>query len=183
MPLAPKDLLAAIKAPFWPASNAALGALGVDYPAGRLGVLAAFDLDPYPSAQRVVDHGPDALLGPFLEVVVHRTLGRKRAGSSSHSQRLSACIWFVWAGGRIYLCVAGASVKVRNITANPAVSLALESGSSPVVVEGQAALLPHSWPEEAVEGFQRKYNWTITTDAEYNTLIAVTPERWLMAQE
>jgi hypothetical protein len=34
-----------------------------------------------------------------------------------------------------------------------------------------------------VEVFQRKYNWTITTDAEYDTLIAVTPQRWLMAQE
>jgi hypothetical protein len=79
--------------------------------------------------------------------------------------------------------VAGASVKVRNITANPAVSLALESGSAPVVVEGQAALLPRPWPEEVVEAFQRKYNWTFTTDTEYDTLIAVTPQRWLMAQE
>lgn len=92
-------------------------------------------------------------------------------------------LWFVWAGGRIYLCVAGSSVKVRNITANPAVSLALESGSAPVVVEGEASLLARPWPEEAVEGFQRKYDWTITTDAEYDTLVAVTPRRWLMAQE
>lgn len=92
-------------------------------------------------------------------------------------------LWFVWAGGRIYLCVTGSSVKVRNISANPAVSLALESGSSPVVVEGQASLLARPWPEDAVEGFQRKYDWTITTDAEYDTLIAVTPQRWLMAQE
>lgn len=91
-------------------------------------------------------------------------------------------LWFVWAGGRIYLCVAGSSVKVRNITANPAVSLALESGSAPVVVEGEASLLARPWPEEAVEGFQRKYDWTITTDAEYDTLVAVTPRRWLMAQ-
>ncbi len=92
-------------------------------------------------------------------------------------------LWFVWAGGSIYLCVTGSSVKVRNIAANPAVSLALESGGAPVVVEGQAALLPRPWPEEVVEVFQRKYNWTITTDAEYDTLVAVTPQRWLMAQE
>jgi len=91
-------------------------------------------------------------------------------------------LWFVWAGGRIYLCVAGGSVKVRNLTANPAVSLALESGSAPVVVEGQAAALTRPWPEEAVQGFQRKYDWTITSDAEYDTLITVTPQRWLMTQ-
>lgn len=92
-------------------------------------------------------------------------------------------LWFVWAGGTIYLCVAGSSVKVRNITANPAVSLALESGSAPVVVEGEASLLARPWPEEAIEGFQRKYDWTIATDTEYDTLIAITPQRWLMAQE
>ncbi|NWF79755.1 MAG: pyridoxamine 5'-phosphate oxidase family protein [Chloroflexi bacterium] len=92
-------------------------------------------------------------------------------------------LWFVWAGGRIYLCVAGASVKVRNIAANPVVSLALESGSAPVVVEGQATVLARPWPDEVVERFQQKYAWTITTDAEYDTLIAVAPQRWLMAQE
>jgi F420H(2)-dependent biliverdin reductase len=91
-------------------------------------------------------------------------------------------LWFVWAGGGIYLCVAGASVKVRNLVANPAVTLALESGISPVVVEGQATLLARPWPDEVVAGFQRKYSWTITTDAEYDTLIVVTPQRWLMAQ-
>lgn len=91
-------------------------------------------------------------------------------------------LWFVWAGGHIYLCVAGDSVKVRNIAANPDVSLALESGSAPVVVEGRAALLPQPWPEEVVLGFQHKYSWTITTDAEYDTLIVITPQRWLMAQ-
>ncbi|NTU80863.1 MAG: pyridoxamine 5'-phosphate oxidase [Chloroflexales bacterium] len=92
-------------------------------------------------------------------------------------------LWFVWAGGSIYLCVTGSSVKVRNIAANPAVSLALESGSAPVVVEGHAALLARPWPDKAVLGFQRKYDWTLTTDAEYDTLVAVTPQRWLMAQE
>jgi F420H(2)-dependent biliverdin reductase len=91
-------------------------------------------------------------------------------------------LWFVWAGDGIYLCVAGASVKVRNLVANPAVALALESGSAPVVVEGQATLLARPWPDEVVAGFQRKYRWTITTDAEYDTLIVVTPQRWLMAQ-
>lgn len=91
-------------------------------------------------------------------------------------------LWFVWTGGGIYLCVAGASVKVRNLVANPVVALALESGSAPVVVEGQASLLARPWPDEVVTGFQQKYSWTITTDAEYDTLIVVTPQRWLMAQ-
>ncbi|MCX7792222.1 MAG: pyridoxamine 5'-phosphate oxidase family protein [Chloroflexaceae bacterium] len=91
-------------------------------------------------------------------------------------------LWFVWMSGSIYLCVAGGSVKVRNIAANPAVALALESGSAPVVVEGQATVLARPWPEEVVQGFQRKYSWRITTDSEYDTLIAVALQRWLMAQ-
>jgi PPOX class probable F420-dependent enzyme len=92
-------------------------------------------------------------------------------------------LWFVWADGRIYLCVTGTSVKVRNLVDNPAVALALESGSSPVVVEGLATMLAPPWPDEVVQGFQRKYNWTITTDAAYDTLVAVTPQRWLMAPQ
>lgn len=91
-------------------------------------------------------------------------------------------LWFVWAGGCIYLCVGSASVKMRNLAANPAVSLALESGSAPVVIEGRAVSLTRPWPEEVVLGFLQKYDWTITTDAEYDTLVAVTPLRWLMAQ-
>jgi F420H(2)-dependent biliverdin reductase len=92
-------------------------------------------------------------------------------------------LWFVWADGCIYLCVSSASVKVRNLTANPAVALALESGGAPVVVEGRASLAAAPWPDAAVQGFQRKYNWTITTDAEYDALIVIAPQRWLMAQE
>lgn len=91
-------------------------------------------------------------------------------------------LWFVWVSGSIYLCVAGGSVKVRNIAANPAVALALESGSAPVVVEGQATVVARPWPETVVQGFQRKYSWTITTDSEYDTLIAVALQWWLMAQ-
>ncbi|NJS15903.1 MAG: pyridoxamine 5'-phosphate oxidase [Nostocaceae cyanobacterium CSU_2_110] len=92
-------------------------------------------------------------------------------------------LWFVWAGGCIYLCVMGSSVKVRNIVANPAVSLALESGAAPVVIEGHASLVATPWPEEAVRGFQQKYDWTISTDTEYDVLVAVTPQRWLMVQQ
>src|SRR5262245_11875996 len=87
-------------------------------------------------------------------------------------------LWFVWAGGCIYLCVARNSVKVRNLVANSAVSLALESGNNPVLLEGRATLLTPPWPEEVVLGFQQKYDWAITTDAEYDTLVAVIPHRW-----
>lgn len=91
-------------------------------------------------------------------------------------------LWFVWAGGNIYLCIAGSSVKARNMVVAPTVALALESADAPIVVEGRATLLPQPWPDEVVCGFAQKYDWSITTDAEYDTLVAVTPRKWLMAQ-
>ncbi len=79
MALAPIDLLAAVEAPFWSTSNTTLGALGVDHTASCLDVLPPFDFDPNPPAQRVVDLHQNAFLGPLLDVVMDRTLGRKRA--------------------------------------------------------------------------------------------------------
>lgn len=122
---------------------------------------------------------PPAATAARLESEQNIWLASVRSSGQPHLVPL----WFVWAGGRIYLCVAGFSVKVRNIVAKPAVSLALESGDAPVVVEGLAAVLSHPWPEEAIAGFLQKYDWMIVTDGEYDTLIAVTPQRWLMAQE
>lgn len=93
MALAPKHLFAASKAAFWSARNAALGALGVNHPAGWLTVIAALDLALNPSAQRVVDRRPDAFDGPLLNIVVDRALGRERtiAAATPAGSRFSAC--------------------------------------------------------------------------------------------
>ena len=48
-------------------------------------------------------------------------------------------IWFVVAeGGQWYVCTAPGSVKARNLHRNPKVALALEDGSNPYVIEGEA---------------------------------------------
>jgi PPOX class probable F420-dependent enzyme len=88
-------------------------------------------------------------------------------------------IWFVWSGGQIYLCMQAASVKARNIQHSPRVALALESGSDPLVIEGEAAVVARPWPDSVVASFLAKYNWQITDDAEYDALIAVRPRKWL----
>lgn len=89
-------------------------------------------------------------------------------------------LWFVWSGGQIYLCIQMASVKARNMLQAPQVALSLESGSDPVVIEGDAAFAMRPWPDAVVGGFLAKYNWLITDDAEYDTLVAVRPRKWLM---
>jgi PPOX class probable F420-dependent enzyme len=85
-------------------------------------------------------------------------------------------IWFVWVAGKIYLCTGVDSVKVRNLTQNPQVSIALEDGNQPIVIEGQAQLIGRA--ETAVVGaFQRKYDWDITSDDTYTQVIEIQPKK------
>lgn len=85
-------------------------------------------------------------------------------------------IWFVWVAGKIYLCTAAGSVKVRNVTQNPHVSIALEDGTRPIVIEGSARPIEQA-PPAVVEEFQHKYNWNIDTDGEYDQVIVVEPKK------
>jgi PPOX class probable F420-dependent enzyme len=88
-------------------------------------------------------------------------------------------VWFVWRGGRLYLCIEPDSVKARSIRWNPRVALALEDGSNALICEGKAAPLPAPWPEAVVAAFQQKYSWEISTETQYTQLIEVTPAKWL----
>jgi F420H(2)-dependent biliverdin reductase len=86
-------------------------------------------------------------------------------------------IWFVWVAGKIYLCTGSDSVKVRNLRQNPQVSIALEDGTKPIVIEGLAE--PIERPHAAViDEFQRKYDWDITTDDAYTQVIEIEPEKF-----
>jgi F420H(2)-dependent biliverdin reductase len=85
-------------------------------------------------------------------------------------------IWFVWMAGRIYLCTAANSVKVRNLRQNPQVSIALEDGAHPIVIEGRAQAIGQA-DADVVDEFQRKYDWDITTDDTYTQVIEIEPER------
>jgi pyridoxine/pyridoxamine 5'-phosphate oxidase len=87
-------------------------------------------------------------------------------------------IWFVVEDERWYVCTSPASVKARNLQANPAVSLALEDGDHPYVVEGQAR--PVDLTTGVVQKFKAKYDWDITADSQYTQLIEVTVSRRLL---
>jgi F420H(2)-dependent biliverdin reductase len=85
-------------------------------------------------------------------------------------------IWFVWVSGKIYLCSAADSVKVRNLIQNPHVSIALEDGSQPIVIEGLAKTIGTA-PGPVIEAFKQKYDWNISTDSEYNQVVEIDPGR------
>ena len=76
----------------------------------------------------------------------------------------------------MYVCTSVDSVKARNLQANPSVSLALENGNAPVVLEGRACFTSiESVPPAVIEAFQRKYDWNIVTDTTYNQVIEIEP--------
>jgi F420H(2)-dependent biliverdin reductase len=102
-----------------------------------------------------------------------------RAGGRPHLVPL----WFVWYDGQAYVCIDSSSIKMRNLLANPAVMFALEDGAHPLVIEGRAEVLARPWPPAVIAGFQTKYDWLITADSQYDTLIAVVPSRLLMASD
>jgi F420H(2)-dependent biliverdin reductase len=87
-------------------------------------------------------------------------------------------IWFVLEGDCWYVCTNADSVKARNLKANPAVTLALEDGDNPFVVEGQARSIDVT--TSLAQKFKAKYDWDITSDDQYTQLIEVTVSRRLL---
>jgi nitroimidazol reductase NimA-like FMN-containing flavoprotein (pyridoxamine 5'-phosphate oxidase superfamily) len=87
-------------------------------------------------------------------------------------------IWFVIEGDRWYVCMQANSVKARNLKANPAVSLALEDGEHPYVIEGQARAIATA--VSVAEKFKAKYDWDLAADDQYTQMIEVTVSRRLL---
>jgi hypothetical protein len=89
-------------------------------------------------------------------------------------------VWFVWHSGKAYICIDPNSVKARNLARNGKIALALEDGSSPIIIEGVGRALNGSEPPQGVvDEFRRKYDWDITTDGQYSLLVEVTPGKVL----
>jgi F420H(2)-dependent biliverdin reductase len=94
-------------------------------------------------------------------------------------------IWFVWVDERMWLCTQDQTVKVRNVRANPNVSIALEDGNAPVTGEGTSVVRSRADAPPAVrDAFIAKYQWDIATDSDgYGVLIEITMTKWLFPGE
>jgi len=85
-------------------------------------------------------------------------------------------IWHVWHAGRAYIVTRSDAVKTANIRANPHVVITGTDARHPVIIEGRATFTPDA--EAALRPlFLTKYDWDISTDADYDTIIAITPEK------
>ena len=86
-------------------------------------------------------------------------------------------IWGVWLDGAFYFSTGGSSAKARNIDANPAVVVHLESGDETVIVEGVAEVVADRDATARVNDvYEPKYGWRVD-GPEGSRLYAVRPRR------
>lgn len=92
-------------------------------------------------------------------------------------------IWFVYLRDRFWIGTGRDNVKTRNVTANPAVSVALEDGNHPIVAEGITTVHHTTSPDDVTAAFKAKYGWdiTITDDPDVGTVVLweIVPTKWL----
>lgn len=89
-----------------------------------------------------------------------------------------APVWHVWYRGRAYVVTPGGSVKVANISRNPGVVIAHQDPVNPVIIEGWGTLA-NGMRSQLQPLFKEKYDWDLFTDAEYDTIIEITPLKLL----
>ncbi|QFG68418.1 pyridoxamine 5'-phosphate oxidase family protein [Ornithinimicrobium pratense] len=110
-------------------------------------------------------------------------LGTLRADGSPHITP----VWFVYEAESWWVGSDGRSIKVRNLSADPRASLALENGDAPVVAEGIARIHRADFPDKIVRAFADKFNgWAVEDPAHSlgnRVLIEVVVSRWLLTGE
>ncbi len=119
---------------------------------------------------------PSAEVIGKLESQQNIWFGSVRADGRPHL----APVWFVWHAGKIYIGTDPKSVKSRNVHRDGRVVLALEEGTHPVIVEGHAQPVEKPWPEPLLAAFFKKYEWDMNKEEQYNEVIEITPENWLV---
>jgi PPOX class probable F420-dependent enzyme len=108
---------------------------------------------------------------------------------SPDGQPQSTPIWFHWDGSTILLYSKPDAPKLRNIGANPKVSLHLvgdPEGEDVIAIEGVAALDPAAPPSDDLPPYAEKYRsaidgfgWTPASMAtDYSVAVRVTPTRF-----
>lgn len=94
-------------------------------------------------------------------------------------------VWFVFRDDVWWIGSGQRNVKVRNIAAEPRVSLALEDGVAPVVAEGMARIHDRDFPDDVVRSFAAKYDgWDVAAVVRpggARVLLEIPVGRWLLA--
>ena len=97
-------------------------------------------------------------------------------------------VWFLWDGASVFIFSQPGAQKIRNLQANPNVTLALEAadeGADIAILEGMAAIFETKDWDRILPAYTVKYEqpiremgWTIETmTADYSKLLQITPAR------
>lgn len=101
-----------------------------------------------------------------------------------------SAVWFHWDGSTVLAMSRPDAQKLRNLRANPRVSLHLDGdgqGGGIVIAEGTAQVLPGPPEPARLDGYRQKYEQAIrdqlntTPDqmlAQFSTGVLITPTRW-----
>jgi general stress protein 26 len=92
-------------------------------------------------------------------------------------------VWFVLTGKTWWIASAASNTKVRNVTLDARISMAIPRPGAPVVAEGSASIVRSRWPIEIVHAFAAKYDgWDITDDRQDGprVLIRIVTACWLI---
>jgi PPOX class probable F420-dependent enzyme len=93
-------------------------------------------------------------------------------------------VWFVHRDGRFWISSGERNVKVRNIIADPRVSLALEDGDAPYVAEGRVVVHRDELRADVLREITAKYDgWDSAAEiAPYGrrVLLELIIDRWLL---
>ncbi len=89
-------------------------------------------------------------------------------------------IWFAVHEDKWYFVTDPQAIKARNLQHNSRVSLALEDGTNPYVVEGVARTVQPS--NAVIELFKEKFEWDITAHSQDAAVFGVEVTKTLMGK-
>jgi len=131
-----------------------------------------------PLPDEEVSYDPSKI-DPALQALVQRFaesqcswLSTIRPDGRAHS----APIWHVWYRGRAYVVTLSSAVKTVNIVRNPSVVITHPDPIDALIIEGWATLAG-AMEQQLQPLFKAKYDWDISTDSDYDTIIEITPTK------
>jgi len=87
-------------------------------------------------------------------------------------------VWGIWLDGAFFFGSGRASAKSRNLAANPAIVVHLESGDETVILEGLAEpVLDEALERHVDEVYGKKYDFTPDSSGETDPWFVVRPKR------
>jgi Pyridoxamine 5'-phosphate oxidase len=134
-------------------------------------------LDPEPSQPRMFGNavGSGRLSWQWATEQLTRARNYWIATTRPDGRPHSRPVWGVWLDGIFYFSTG--SLAAQNLTASPAITVHLESGSEVVIIEGVAETVSdRALVERVVNRYNEKYHWNVDPNHLPGPFYAVRPQ-------